>query len=275
MLPAQIFHMNKELFCRGFVENAPANWVVSCGHWHKLQFTPDEWKKGTVNLANHFQDLVPHEGRAVGLLTPLNGILTNLNSVKQNVSATSKMIPEGTLIIALHNPSEGLFKDLPRVSREKRGKDTPTVVRTRQFMVAVSEKLHKINPELLWLHIPHSEGGVITLNAYKGMTPDQQNQLKQQLCLLSLGAADALPIECGFEVKNIYSRQDWITKWFALKYRNDPRYDIHFVRCCSSWSERTGYIADHAFLGGTYQKAQLEYIGRLRKKIGFYNGKTH
>jgi hypothetical protein len=88
-----------------------------------------------------------------------------------------------------------------------------------------------------------------------------------------LALADPLPLECGFSVSNIYSNQDWITKWFALKYRNDPKYDVQFVPCCSSWSERTGYIADHAYLGGTYQNAQLEHIGELRKKIGFYNGK--
>lgn len=273
MLPAKVFHISEDFICRGFVGNAPVNWVVSCGHWHKLQFTPDEWKKGTVNIANHFQELVPHEGHTVGLLTPLNGILTNLDSVRQNVGATSKMIPEGTLTIALHNPTKGFFKDFIRFFKEKRGKDTPTVVRTRQFMVTVSERLYKINPELLWLHIPHSEGGVITLNAYKGMTPDQQDQLRHQLCLISLGPGGLIPSDYGVSVVNTYSKQDFITRLFALKYRNDPQYNIRFVPCRSSWSERTGYVADHAFLGGTYQNVLKDEIRDLRIKYGFYNSK--
>lgn len=41
-----------------------------------------------------------------------------------------------------------------------------------------------------------------------------------------------------------------------------------------SLSERTGYFADHAFLGGTYQMEQLKYIRELRKKEGFYDSKT-
>lgn len=184
-----------------------------------------------------------------------------------------KMVPEGTLSIALHNPTEGIFKDIPRVLQEKGGKDTPIVVLTRQFMVATSEDVYKINPELLIHKRVHSEGGLIALNAYKGMTPDQQKRLQRQLCVLSLGSAASLPLECGYEVRNVYSRQDWITLWFALKHRKDPKYDIRFVPCRSSWSERTAFIADHAFLGGTYQHAQFKYIEQLREKWKFYDGK--
>ncbi len=168
----------------------------------------------------------------------------------------TSMIPEGTFTIGMYNPTQGLFKDGKRTFRERRGKDTPTVVNTRQFMVAISETLHKINPELLWLHIGHSEGGVIGRNAIKGMTTDQRNRLKNQLYYLGVASAKPIPLDYGRGVKNIYSNQDFITGWFALKYKNDPKYDVKFVPCRSTWSERTGYFADHAFLGGTYQGEQ-------------------
>jgi len=185
------------------------------------------------------------------------------------------MIPEGTLIVGIHNPSQGFIRDCKRTFRERRGKDTPTVVRTRQFMVAISETLHKINPELLWLHIAHSEGGAISNNAIKGMTEEQKDHLRQQLYFLGVAPAQPTPLEYGRGVSNIYSKQDFITGWFALKYRNDPKYDVSFVPCRSTLSERTAYFADHAFLGGTYKRVQKDEIRDLRIKHGFYDGNAH
>ncbi len=116
--------------------------------------------------------------------------------------------------------------------------------------------------------------GVIGRNAIKGMTEEQQGLLKQQLYFLGVAPAKPVPLEYGRGVTNIYSKQDFITGWFALKYRNDPSYDIQFVRCRSTLSERTGYFADHAFLGGTYQMEQSDYIDILRRKEGFYAPKA-
>lgn len=274
LIPAQIFRTHMLLPCKGFVDNVPVNWVVSCGHWNKLQFTQDEWKKGTVNIADHFQELVPHEGRTIGLLTGQNGICTSPYGLRQNMLSTTKMVPEGTLTIALYNPTEGPFRDCIRFCRQSAGKDTPTVVTTRQFLIAVSDNLYKINSQLLWLHIAHSEAGLIYNNACKGMTPDQQSKLNQQINVFGLGPGEPVPLEFGYETRNVYSNQDFFTMWFALKHRNNPKYDIRFVPCRSKWSERTGYIADHAFLGGTYQSEQMKYIRELRKTYGFYGTKN-
>jgi hypothetical protein len=260
--------------CKGFVSDVPVDWVVSCGHWHKLQFTPHEWITNKVNIVDHFHELVPTEGSTIGLITTQNGIRTTQSDLVQNVRSVANMVPEGTLTIGMYNPTRGLINDCKRTIKERGGKDTPTVVNTRQFMVAISETLHKINPDLLWLHIAHSEGGVIGRNAIKGMTEDQKDLLKNQLYVLGLGPAKPVPLEYGRGVTNVYSKQDFITGWFALKYKNDPKYDVKFVRCRSKFSERTGYFADHAFLGGTYQRAQQDEIDDLRIQHGFYNGKT-
>ena len=274
ILSASVIPARTSLPCKGFVSGVPVDWVVSCDHWERLQYTPHESQVGTVNIADHFHNLLPKEGSIVGLITTQNGICSNMNDLGRNVQSIASMIPEGTLIIGIHNPSQGLIQDCKRTFQERGGKDTPTVIRTRQFMVAISERIHKINPDLLWFHIGHSEAGVIGGNAIKGMTEEQKGHLKQQLYFLGLGPAKPVPLECGRGVTNIYSRQDFITGLFALKYRNDPKYDIEFVRCRSTLSERTGYFADHAFLGGTYQTEQLRYIGNLRKTEGFYDSKT-
>ncbi len=262
------------LHIKGSISDVPVDWFVSCGHWHKLQFTPQEMETGMVNIVDHFHELVPQKGSIIGLITMQNGIRTTKNDFQNNVQSVSSMVPEGSLIIGMHNPSEGLMKDCKRTMQELDGKDTPIVVRTRQFMVAISETLHKINPDLIFLHIAHSEAGVIGRNSIQGMTEEQKNLLRHQLYILGLGPAHPFSLEQGRGVTNIYSEQDYLTGGFALKYRNDPKYDVKFVKCSSSWSERTGFIADHAYLGGTYQGEQAEYIRELRKTWRFYDGKT-
>jgi RHS repeat-associated protein len=273
ILPARVIPVGSILPCKGFLSDVPVDWVVSCGHWHKLQFTPQEWKTGTVNIVDHFRELVPTEGSTIGLITTQNGICTTKKDLVQNVLSITNMVPEGTLTFGMYNMTKGLIQDCKRTFQEREGKDTPIVVSTRQYMVAISETLHKINPDLLWLHIAHSEGGVVGRNAIQGMTEDQKNLLKNQLYILGLGPAMPIPLQFGRGVTNIYSEQDFITGWFALKYKNDPNYEIKFVPCRSKFSERTVYFADHPFLGGTYQGEREKYIGRLRKSEGFYDAK--
>jgi RHS repeat-associated protein len=274
IMGASVIPASVNLPCKGFISGVPVDWVVSSGHWNKLQFSPQEKQIGMVNIVEHFHELVPKESNIIGLITTQNGICTSKKDMNQNVQALSNMIPEGTLIIGAYNPSKGLISDLKRTFQERSGKETPIVVRTRQFMVAISETIHKLNPDLLWLHIAHSEGGVISRNAIKGMTDEQKEQLKHKLYLLGVGPAKPIPLEFGRGVTNVYSKQDFITGGFALKYRNDPKYDVRFVPCRSSFSERTAYFADHAYLGGTYQQEQSDYIRELRKTWGFYDGKT-
>ena len=274
IMSAMVIPTSGILPCKGFLADVPVDWVVSCGHWHKLQFTPQERETGTVNIVEHFHELVPKEGRMIGLITMQNGICTSKEDLGRNIQSVTSMIPEGTLTVGMYNPTQGMMNDCKRVFRERQGKDTPIVVRTRQMMVAISETLKKINPDLLWLHVAHSEGGLIGNNAIEGMTEDQRGLIQQQLYYLGIGPAKPAPLDYGYRVTNIYSKQDFITGWFALKYANDPKYDVQFVPCKSAWSDRTGYFADHGYLGGTYQQSQDLYLGRLRKKEGFYNGKT-
>lgn len=274
LLPMSVVPVGGMVPCKGRIAEVSVNWVVSSNHWHKLQYTPQEKETGIVNIVDHFQELVPTEGSTIGLITFENGICTSQKDLRKDIRSVVSMIPEGTLTIGMHNPSKGLLRDCKRTFKERHGKDTAAVVRSRQFMVALSETLYRINPDLLWLHICHSEGGAICNNAIKGMTPEQKDRLKQQTYLLGIGPAKPLPLGHGKGVTNIYSKQDLVTGVFALNYKNNPRYDIRFVRCRSSLPERTGFIADHAYLGGTYQWEQREYTRDLREQWGFYNGNT-
>jgi hypothetical protein len=99
--------------------------------------------------------------------------------------------------------------------------------------------------------------------------------------------------EFAVDSLNVYSRLDFITggfgrvvqkkgtdvlyssfglsgkmleKWFP--YENE-RYNIKFVPCISTWSERTGYLFDHAKGGSTYRAQEREYIEDVERRFGF------
>ena len=226
-----------------------------------------------MNIADHFHELIPKEGSVIGLITAQNGICTSIKDLTRNVQSISNMITEGTLIIGMHNPDKGLIRDCKRTFKERNGKDTPIVVRTRQFLVAISESIYKINPDLLSLHLPHSEAGVIGNNAIAGMTKEKSSPQETALHP-QRRSRHADPPRIRPRCHQFYSRQDFVTGGFALKYRNNPEYDVKFVKCRSSFAQRTAFIADHAYLGRTYQREQSKYIADLRRIEGFYDGKT-
>jgi len=78
-------------------------------------------------------------------------------------------------------------------------------------------------------------------------------------------------MDYGAKCVNVYSQQDHITGWFGKPFRNDPRYDIQFLKCISPAKEKNLYIADHRFLGPTYSTAWMKYIQQLKKDVGFHD----
>ena len=141
-------------------------------------------------------------------------------------------------------------------------------------MSAILNGIHKINPQALWLHFPHSEGGLITHNSIQGMTPTDKALLKEHLCIHALGPARPLPLDFGFSVVNVYSGSDRVTMRFAEHLMNDPNYDIRVVPCLTnleelSWFEHH-FIGDHAFQGNTYQKSLHQAIDEFKGDYGFY-----
>jgi len=111
--------------------------------------------------------------------------------------------------------------------------------------------------------------------------------VKEHLVVLALGPAQPIPRGHCLDAVNIYSSQDGITglfgasaycldrlgeiaEWAGL-YKNKSS-DIRFVPCCSTWKERSLYIADHAFLGGTYQGVKKEQFDYYKVFMDFVRG---
>lgn len=266
--------VHASLLAKGLIDGTEANFAVCCGHWHKLQFTPQEIKLGQVDLMNHLHELIPREGKYFSLVTVGNGIRTELNTCLKMCKAVGKNVGD-TLLIALHNPSGGIVADIQRTKRQRNGIETSMISLTRKFMAEISQKLRYINPQSLWLSILHSESGVITKRAIEGMTEAQKQVLQERLHVFAVAPAEPLPKKFGASVINVYSEKDYITGFgpagYAKSYMNNPDYDIRQLPCQSNIYNRKFFIADHGFLKPTYYTAWTTHIEDLKKVTPFYN----
>lgn len=260
---------------KGSINGVAVDFTLCCGHWHQLQFTPEEIKLDQIDLLSHLHELVPTKENCFGLISVGNGINTSLEEF-HNMSLKVGKFVGGTLLVGLYNPSEGLLNDLSRTKQERKGIETTIVCLERQFLANTGERLYNINPLILWLSIPHSENGVITKRAIEGLSEGNQQILKEILHIYAVGPAEPLPKEQGASVINVYSKKDYITGFgpfgHAKQYMNDPAYDIRVLSCQSSISHCNLFIADHGFLEPTYRKAWKGHINKLNETFKFYKG---
>lgn len=259
--------------CRGIIGGVEVDLVVSCKHWHELQFNAEELETGNVNIFNHLQELVPKEGSIIGLITIQNGINVKKGEFVPMVEAVSKQINEGTLIIGLYNPSQGFPKDLIRAGKELLTIETQIVDLTRQLMTAVADVLYNVNPDGLWLHICHSEAGVILKNGLEGMTEHQRKNMQRSFLCAALGPAAAISSENVLKAVNYYSDKDNVTKRSAGVYQKDPNYDIQILKCMTPSKDLEPWIGDHAFLNDTYQRGLKISVDQARGAYGLYDAR--
>ncbi|MES2199811.1 MAG: RHS repeat-associated core domain-containing protein [Chlamydiota bacterium] len=256
------------------VDGVRINWYAACGHWHQLQYSADEIKAGKINLLNHFSELMPQEGGQVGLLSLQNGINTLGSGFKEMAQSIVDKIPEGTLFLGMYNPTCCTQHDLKEIEIARAGIETPMIRAKSQMMGAIAETIHKINPNLIWFDTLHSGGGATGRRAIERLTQDQKQILKNQYYSLSIGSAQLIPDSYGLAVYNIYSDNDFVTKRYATEQNDGFTYNVEFLKCQSSIWEQTGFIADHAFLGTTYQLGIDDKVMNTRKNRGFYSGNT-
>jgi hypothetical protein len=185
-----------------------------------------------------------------------------------------KQLPEDCLFISAYNPSLEWNEHCFQVAREILGVTSPMTAHTSQLLTTITERLHAINPDLIWVYFSHSEGGQVLSNAIDLMTPDQKALLKQHFYSLSYGPLAPISDEHTLFAVNYYSKQDHITKRFAKDYLNDESYNIEFLDCKTPWHERIGFVADHAFLGRTYEEARKGNINDIKNRYPAYNPKT-
>lgn len=257
--------------CQFVLENHTIDGYIFCGHFHKLQFAPGEIDEGQVDILEHLKELVSLEGRSIDIMTIGNGINTSLNELKNMCQSVVDKIPEGILLLGIHNVSSGFFSDLFRVGKELYQKqDTPIIKSMGQILTGVSERLRAVNDKALFVHLMHSENGLITCRAIEGMEEEWKNMIKFNLFFAGYGTVIPVPEDYGFGAVNLYSEEDTLTLGLKKYWYADKTYDIRIVPCISKWYEKSAFIFDHAFMAPTGQQAVETIADDLRKKYGFY-----
>lgn len=202
---------------------------VACRDWHELQnFSGDE-----INLVEHFDQLLP-KSPGIGLVTCQNGIQNRLEDFEDMCKLIiTKLTQEKPLFIGLYNQTVGkkygILHDLRRLLNEAT-LNTRSFLPLRQMFATFGDLLSTIRPRLLWTHIAHSEGGLLSkyclTNTSWGLTTKQKMALKGNLITLLYGAVAPVPDETVKSATNTYSVKD-IAFFFAKKYLDKfPRPDL-------------------------------------------------
>ncbi len=285
--------------------------LVACGHWSKLQPTRSDVESGQVILFDHLAELVPNRGKKIALLTFQNGINNTLENFMDMGESILEQVPEIPLCIGLYNPTKGLINDLREVSNKLDGILSDTICATHALFATLAEKLKKINPEQLFAHFTHSEGGLIAKKALELDSSNLKSYYQTNLLIATYGAVLPIPKSHARAI-NTYSTGDFATwprvkryladlgeqakdydiktvapirtstfdayKDFKFEQRMELLEDSNLANCeltaeCLNSAGRVFKGGDHGFQGDTYQTALLENIKDFRRKAAIYDGK--
>lgn len=294
-VPIENFKSNGLIQCEGSIGFDKFKCLVTCGHWSHLRLKPDECKTNQINLLEHLSELVPSQGRKIGLFTFQNGINNSFEDFTKMGQSILRNLPEKPpLCIGLYNPTKGLVGDLFGVLDKLIGRLSDSICITHAMFTAIAEKLDKINDALMWAHIAHSEGGLIAESA---LTILKSTKLRAYFTshLLIGTYGSVLPIPNAFAKKaiNTYSMRDGATLPRVQDFLSNlgekaKDYEISIVDS----SEKSEYshlffglsglgfkaaydygVGDHGFLGNTYQRALRLNIEEFKRSYVIYDGK--
>ncbi|MCE5316329.1 MAG: hypothetical protein LLG04_03070 [Parachlamydia sp.] len=254
---------------------------VSCGHWHLLQFTFEEnaafsrnQETASINLIDHFQELVPMNAWSkVGLVTYQNGINNDYFDDFFKMGKTIKsFIKEGPLCIGLYNQSRTIGLDLARLQCEFYGIPTEVIRSNRKMYTTFVNRLRITNLHPLWLHICHSEGGLIAHKTLEGLDYNASVFCQNHLIMHTYGAVKPIPKKAAKIALNTYATHDIAYHTYGAYYKNQPGYEINVVD--SKEKPYSPIPGDHGFLGATYPGALSVNLDKIRERHKIYDAKA-
>jgi len=250
------------------------DWLISSNIFHKIKCTPEEMVSGVIDITKHFHEMFPKQGQFIAITSLQNGVNTSFEELIEMSHSVLNMIGnKDHTFIGMHNPTDGFIRDGLDTIKEMRNRDTPIASLTRQALVAIAESVYRLNPDLIHLHISHSEGGAIYNCAFNGMTPEQQNLLTSHLYFIGVAPASPISNKQAMTAYNFYSKRDAITGTFGLRAKsgkNKDNYNIQMLKPISNRKEMNLYRYDHKFMGTTYQLELNETIQLLKDGYGFF-----
>jgi len=258
------------IICKGYFGSMEAEWGIASGHFSKLRDHLEN-KTGEVNFLDYLPELLPKKGAKVGLVTGLNGILNTPKDFKMMCESIMGNFLERPLFMGLYNPTQGYDNDLGRLIDHLQSEDNEAVIRMSSLFAKFSHLLLAINPDLRWLHVVHSEGGIITHRALENMSKEQKKHFSRCLITAAYGPVRPIPKSFARTTFNTYSDKDDAALRFGKQYLNNPDYKINITPCITPEAELSKFVGDHAFQGKTYQKYLKDDIRDIVEENGIFS----
>lgn len=260
--------------------------LLAHNDWYKLKPTGSEMMQGKIKLLDHLTELIPLHSRTVDFCTFQNGI--NNSSIDFSMMGESilKKMPDKPLCIGIYNPTKGLLHDAEGVLSKLSGHLSDSICITMQCFLTIIEKISKISKNLGWIHIAHSEGGIIAETILTLL--ESQNKLdkfRNHLLVSTYGSVLPIPKIYAKAAINTYSRKDGATlprvqEYLASLGERVMDYEIEIIPespnnlyllvglglggLAARWTYERA-LGDHGFQNPAYQSALETNIIKLRK----------
>jgi RHS repeat-associated protein len=247
----------KVIFCKAILsensKGAPVDAILISGSLHKINYSPSEIENNKANLLDHLHELTSFKENDISLITTQNGINTTLYEFAQNAKGHMNRLGDpNVLFIGLYNPSYGILPDSIRALIQLHKRTiTENAKNTGEFLGLIADTFKSIESKSLWLHLPHSEAGLLFNLGYTLLDETQKEVLMNQLLVLALAPLEPVSWRHCLDADNVYSNKDSTTRRYGERLKNHPDYNIKFVECESKRSEFSAFFSDHAAKGAT------------------------
>ena len=206
-------------------------------------------------------------------MTYQNGINNNFKEHfdQMGKEIKSHLNPEQPLFIGFYNQSKKLPRDTCRMQYEFFGIRTEVVRSMRKMFLTMVDRLKRYYSHPNWLHIAHSEGGLILRDTLEGLSFETSRYTKNHLIAHTYGSVMPIAKHAAEIAVNFYASHDIAYKVYGVNYEKNDNYKIEVID-----SKETPILpipGDHAFLGATYPGILKENMDALRGKGRFFNAK--
>jgi hypothetical protein len=263
------FHAYSIIRCKGMFGPKEVHWNIASGKLNQMK-SKLYYINEVVDLFQYLPELLPKNGKKVGLVTGMNGIRNSLEDFRLMGKSITDNLPEQPLFIGLYNPSKSLLRDCGRIGNHLRAEPTEIASQLRALFRALMNILLQVNPELLWLHIAHSEGGAITNRALEELTKEEKKYMKKHLITAAYGPVIPIHEDLAHVTYNTYSKDDYAAKRYGEAYKKIKGYNVDFVDRITLVDKLAIPAGDHAFQGATYQDALKSNIEKVRSDFKIF-----
>ena len=263
-------YKNPTVFCgSGRFNGVDLDMMMICRRASLFELTSQERINGEFNLMDKLPQLMNGRSDQIGAIIYTNGINTKKNQFGGALKSIANMAPEGSVIMGVYNPTQGLKWDLLRVSKEKNLAITPNVTQLSALLTGCFDIMEKNDVKSKMLVFPYSGAGATLYSSYMNMSPENKRRMREHTIVKAIAPAIEMPMSLGPKTRSIFSKQDWITGTFAAESANSS---VRIIPATSTRWQRKLFIDDHAIAGPTYSNYLIKKFETLHKEGKIYVG---